>query len=125
MRQYAGVGLTPGLASFLASHRASWGILPQATVFSLRSARCHWHSRSEGHGTRISLFDSLPSNLDVRSIRLWSCASDSAPSEARKRGSGGGSPRKHDDVLTGPSDLGCSKDLLLTAREAKGLYKSL
>jgi hypothetical protein len=29
----------------------------------------------------------------------------SAPSEARKRGSGGGSPRKYDDVLTGPSDL--------------------
>jgi hypothetical protein len=27
---------------------------------------------------------------------------DSAPSEARKRGSGGGSPRKHDDLLTGP-----------------------
>jgi hypothetical protein len=55
--------------------------------------------------------DLLPSNQDVRSIRLWGCASDSAPSEARKRGSGGGSPRKHDDVLTGPSDLGCSKDL--------------
>jgi hypothetical protein len=27
------------------------------------------------------------------------------PSEARKRGSGGGSPRKYDDLLTGPSDL--------------------
>jgi hypothetical protein len=35
------------------------------------------------------------------SRRLWSCTSDSAPSEARKRGSGGGSPRKHDDLLTG------------------------
>jgi hypothetical protein len=34
-----------------------------------------------------------------------SSTSDSAPSEARKRGSGGGSPRKHDDLLTGPSDL--------------------
>jgi hypothetical protein len=33
------------------------------------------------------------------------CASDSEPSEARKRGSGGGSPRKCDDLLTGPSDL--------------------
>jgi hypothetical protein len=33
------------------------------------------------------------------------CANDSAPSEARKRGSGGGSPRKYDDTLTGPSDL--------------------
>jgi hypothetical protein len=31
---------------------------------------------------------------------------DSAPSEARKWGSGGGSPRKYDDLLTGPSDLG-------------------
>jgi hypothetical protein len=37
-----------------------------------------------------------------------SSASDSAPSEARKRGSGGGSPRKHDDLLTGPSDLDVS-----------------
>jgi hypothetical protein len=27
------------------------------------------------------------------------------PSEARKRGSGGGSPRKYDDLLAGPSDL--------------------
>jgi hypothetical protein len=26
----------------LVSHRASWGILPQTPVFSLRSARCHW-----------------------------------------------------------------------------------
>jgi hypothetical protein len=34
-----------------------------------------------------------------------SFTSDSAPSEARKRGSGGGSPRKHDDLLTGRSDL--------------------
>jgi hypothetical protein len=30
---------------------------------------------------------------------------DSAPSEARKRGSGGGSPRKNDDLLVGRSDL--------------------
>jgi hypothetical protein len=29
-----------------------------------------------------------------------SSTGDSAPSEARKRGSGGGSPRKHDDLLT-------------------------
>jgi hypothetical protein len=35
----------------------------------------------------------------------WNCTSDNAPSEARKRGSGGGSPRKYDNVLTGPSDL--------------------
>jgi len=28
----------------LVSHRASWGILPQTPVFSLRSARCHWQS---------------------------------------------------------------------------------
>jgi hypothetical protein len=33
------------------------------------------------------------------------CTSDSGPSEGRKRGSGGGSPKKHDDVLTGPSEL--------------------
>jgi hypothetical protein len=30
---------------------------------------------------------------------------DSTPSEARKRGSGGGSPRKYDDPPTGPLDL--------------------
>jgi hypothetical protein len=30
---------------------------------------------------------------------------DSGPSEARKRGSGGGSPRKYDNLPTGPSDL--------------------
>jgi hypothetical protein len=44
-------------------------------------------------------------DLDVQSRQLWSCTSDSAPSEARKRGSGGGSPMKHDDLLTGPLDL--------------------
>jgi len=31
--------------------------------------------------------------------------SDSTPSEARKRGSGGGSPRKYHDLLAGASDL--------------------
>ena len=36
---------------------------------------------------------------------LWRFTSDSAPSEARKRGSGGGSPRKYDDLFTGASDL--------------------
>jgi hypothetical protein len=30
---------------------------------------------------------------------------DSEPSEARKRGSGGGSPRKYNDLITGRSDL--------------------
>jgi hypothetical protein len=38
-------------------------------------------------------------------ISGWSSTSESAPSEARKRGSGGGSPRKYDDLLTGRSDL--------------------
>jgi hypothetical protein len=37
--------------------------------------------------------------------QLWSSTDDSAPSEARKRGSGGGSPVKYDDLLTGSSDL--------------------
>jgi hypothetical protein len=46
-----------------------------------------------------------PSDLEVQSKQLWSSASGSAPSEARKRGSGGGSPRKYDDILTGPCDL--------------------
>jgi hypothetical protein len=52
------------------------------------------------------------SDLDVQSRHFWSGTSDSAPSEARNRGSGGGSPRKHDDLLTGGSDL-------VTARRAK------
>jgi hypothetical protein len=39
-------------------------------------------------------------HLDVLSRQLWSCTNNSAPSEARKRGSGGGSPRKYDDILT-------------------------
>jgi hypothetical protein len=33
-----------GKEGVLVSHRASWGILPQTPVFSLRSARCHWYS---------------------------------------------------------------------------------
>jgi hypothetical protein len=36
---------------------------------------------------------------------MFSQSSDSAPSEARKWASGGGAPRKYDDLLTGPSDL--------------------
>jgi hypothetical protein len=40
----------------------------------------------------------------VRSLNR-SSTSGNAPSEARKRGSGGESPRKYDDLLTGPSDL--------------------
>jgi hypothetical protein len=44
-------------------------------------------------------------DLDVQSRQLWNCTSDSAPSEARIRGSEGGTPRKHDDLLTGASDL--------------------
>jgi hypothetical protein len=43
-------------------------------------------------------------DLDVQSrdgsYKLWSRISDSASSEARKRGSGGGSPRRYDDSLT-------------------------
>ena len=35
-----------------------------------------------------------PLDLDVQPRQLWSCNNDSAPSEARKRGSGGVSPRK-------------------------------
>jgi hypothetical protein len=35
----------------------------------------------------------------------WSSTCDSAPSEARKRGSGGGSPRKSDNPPAGPNLL--------------------
>jgi hypothetical protein len=41
----------------------------------------------------------------VESTGCWSCTSDSTPSEARKRGSGGGYPRKYDDLLTVPKEL--------------------
>jgi hypothetical protein len=34
---------------------------------------------------------------------------DSAPSEARKQGSGGGSPRKYDDLLKGPTKEGSNE----------------
>jgi hypothetical protein len=44
---------------------------------------------------------------EVQSRQLLSCTGDSAPSEATKRGSGGGSPRKYDDLLTALSDLAC------------------
>jgi hypothetical protein len=47
-----------------------------------------------------------------------SFTSDSAPSEARKRGSGGGYPRKHDDLLMGLSDL-AAKAVPGTTRRAK------
>jgi hypothetical protein len=40
-----------------------------------------------------------------RDNRSQSTSGHGAPSEARKRGSGGGSPRKYDDLLTGRSDL--------------------
>jgi hypothetical protein len=62
--------------------------------------------------------------MDVQLRQLRSCASDSTSSEARKRGSGGGSPRKHDEVLTGASDLGVQPRqlvngaVLVTARRA-------
>jgi hypothetical protein len=45
------------------------------------------------------------SGLDAQPTHLRSCTSDSGPSEARKRGSGGGSPRKYDDLLTGTDPL--------------------
>jgi hypothetical protein len=51
------------------------------------------------------------------------------PSEARKRGSGGGSPRKHDDLLTGRSDLdaqwGSEGALPVTARPSEGRKRVL
>ena len=59
----------------------------------------------------------------------WRTARDSAPSEARKRGSGGGSPRKHDDLLSGPSDLekgsnaGCSSSNGRGLTRISGLHK--
>jgi hypothetical protein len=43
--------------------------------------------------------------LDQERSSDQSSTSDSTPSEARKRGSGGGSPRKSDDPAPGPSDL--------------------
>ena len=63
-----------------------------------------------------------PSDLDAQSGHEGGLP-DSAPSEARKRGSGGGSPRKYDDLLTGPSELDAQSahegGLPVTARRAK------
>jgi hypothetical protein len=47
----------------------------------------------------------LPPSIQRPERRQARTTNDSAPSEARKRGSGGGSPRKYNDLLTGPSDL--------------------
>jgi hypothetical protein len=49
---------------------------------------------------------------------------DSAPSEARKRGSGGGSPRKHDDLLTGRSDQDAQSIIYYTPPFRQSLSKS-
>jgi hypothetical protein len=48
-----------------------------------------------------------PERSDPSRVRSMNGSStgDNVPSEARKRESGGGSPRKYDDLLTGPSDL--------------------
>jgi hypothetical protein len=113
----------PGPKDLLVSSRASWGILPQTTVFSLRSARRHWHSSKtaliEDPGPKDLLVIDLTLGEDPRrerhtrarpkrarpgkkikgkmiSRQLRSCTNGRAPSEARKRVSGGGSPRKHD-----------------------------
>jgi hypothetical protein len=45
------------------------------------------------------------SEPDWSGEQLSSSTSDNAPSEARKRGSGGGSPRKYHDLKADPSDL--------------------
>jgi hypothetical protein len=103
----------PGPKDLLVTHRASWGILPHTPVFSLRSARCHWYSSitpltehpgpknmSAKHRTSFGPVQLV--NISVQSSRSTTY---SAPREARKRGSGEGSPRKHDDLLTGLSDL--------------------
>jgi hypothetical protein len=60
------------------------------------------------HGCSDKTNDDLltgPSDPAVQSRQRGSFTSDSAPSEARKRGSGGGSRRKYDNLPAGPSDL--------------------
>jgi hypothetical protein len=96
--------MTPQGADLLVTQRASWGILPQTPVFSLRSARAAIGTAPSLPWKYYHVLTGL-SDLDVQPRQLWSSTSDSAPSEARKRGSGGGSPRKHDELPRGPSDL--------------------
>jgi hypothetical protein len=50
---------------------------------------------------------------------------DSAPSEARKRGSGGGSPRKYDDLLTGSFGPGRSVKVVMEPGQVAPLEPSL
>jgi hypothetical protein len=79
-------------------------------LVSLRSSAFSWQSscsrKFEGVRANRRKYDDLvtgPSDLNAQPRHLWSCTTDSAPSEARKQGSGGGSPRKYDDLVTGPS----------------------
>jgi hypothetical protein len=61
---------------------------------------------------------------------MFSQGSDSAPSEARKRGSGGESPRMHDDLLTALSELdaqprhlrSCAGDSTPSEARKRGLF---
>jgi hypothetical protein len=67
------------------------------------------HSKAPIHAQYRSTYGILtgPLDLDVQSRQLWTFANDSAPSEARKRGSGGGSPRKYDDLTNRSFGPGC------------------
>ena len=49
----------------------------------------------------------MPKTMRIHFGQVQTVAShgDSGPSEASKRGSGGGSPGKYDDLLTASSDL--------------------
>jgi hypothetical protein len=64
--------------------------------------------RSEPGGS-VYDFRNLPSRdvrlIDQTMVQCSGFTGDSMPSEARKRGSGGGSPRKYDGLLPGKLDL--------------------
>jgi hypothetical protein len=64
------------------------------------------------NGSQVGLGDipkerpfSIPMSEASYIKQWWSFTDDSVPSEARKRGSGGGSPRKYDDLLTSDLDV--------------------
>jgi hypothetical protein len=83
--------------SVLVNRHSSWGILPQTPVFSLRLAPLSLVELD--HCSVLEILtgwtgpnDLLPATMSSLG-KLCRC---SAPSEARKRGSGGESPRKYD-----------------------------
>jgi hypothetical protein len=121
---------SPGIYPFLV-HRLVRLVLPIALP---RFVVLHAKDNIFSHGTcwRPAIKQSINIRLNLRlgsrsryCIRPTSgdhrMPRDSAPSEARKRGSEGGSPRKYDDLLTGPTKE-CSNENVNYSRNKFRFY---